>query len=73
MNKFEEEISHRTDNYFKKSKSILSIKEDVKVTYAIFMRRPVIFCPELAIKWIKEAAKIRKTVFDIHLCYKECA
>ena len=73
MNKFEEEISHRTDNYFKKSKSILSIKEEVKVTYAIFMRRPVIFCPELAIKWIKEAAKIRKTVFDIHLCYKEGA
>ena len=71
MTKFEEDISHRTDNYFKKSKFILSKKEDVRVTYAIFMRRPVIFCPELALEWIKKAAGNRNTKFDIYLCHKE--
>ena len=64
-------ISKNTDLYFRKTKKIIEGNKDVKVTYAIFMRRPVLFCPRLAIKWLKSVEKERKTKFNIKLFHKE--
>jgi len=60
-----------TDHYFKKTKNIIIHNGDVEVVYAIFMRRPVLFCPKMAIEWLKAIEKIRKTKFDITMCYEE--
>tara|TARA_Y100001970_G_C14245305_1_gene867736 strand:- start:3353 stop:4474 length:1122 start_codon:yes stop_codon:yes gene_type:complete len=64
-------IENNTDHYFRKTKEIIKKNIDVKVTYAVFMRRPVLFCPRLALKWFKEVEKKRKTKFYIKLCHKE--
>ena len=61
INELEEFLDLNTDHYFKKTKSIILKNKDVEVTYAIFMRRPVLFCPSLAIKWLRKVEKIRKT------------
>ena len=64
-------IKNNTDHYFRKTKEIIKKNKDITVTYAIFMRRPVLFCPKIALKWFKEVEKKRKTKFKITLCNKE--
>ncbi len=64
-------INLNTDLYFRKTRKIVEFNKDIKVTYAIFMRRPVLFCPRLAINWLKKVEKIRKTKFYIRLFHKE--
>ena len=73
MNKTELDrfLDLNTDHYFKKTKNIIIDNGDTEVVYAIFMRRPVLFCPKMAIKWLKDIEKIRKTKFDITMCYEE--
>ncbi len=66
-------IKDHTDFYFRKVKKIIEENKDSEVTYAIFMRRPVIFCPKLAIDWLKMVEKDRKTKFKIKLLHKEGA
>ena len=46
------EIARFTDKYFVKTKSIVERFGDCKVTYAVFMRRPVISAPRLALDWL---------------------
>ena len=73
MNKTELDrfLDLNTDHYFKKTKNIIIDNGDAEVVYAVFMRRPVLFCPKMAIKWLKDIEKIRKTEFDITMCYEE--
>lgn len=59
------------DEYFLKTKTIVESCGDTRVTYAIFMRRPVLSAPLLAIQWLKEKAKERQTEFQIDLCHPE--
>jgi nicotinate phosphoribosyltransferase len=61
----EAEIAARTDVYFKRTKDIVRRYGDVRVTYAIFMRRPVIYCPRLMVEWLERVAAARGTRFDI--------
>ena len=46
------EIARFTDKYFVKTKLIVERFGDCKVTYAVFMRRPVISAPRLALDWL---------------------
>ena len=73
MNKIELDrfLDLNTDHYFQKTKNIIIDNGDVEVVYAIFMRRPVLFCPKMAIEWLKGIEKIRETKFDITMCYEE--
>ena len=64
-------IKKNTDQYFRKTKEIIKKNKDVRVTYAVFMRRPVLFCPKMALNWFKIVEKSRKTKFVIKLCHKE--
>lgn len=61
------------DEYFLKTKKIVESHGDAHVTYAIFMRRPVLSAPRLAINWLKEKELERNTQFQIDLCYPEGA
>ena len=64
-------IEQWTDLYFLKTKAVVEKFGDVRVTYAVFMRRPVISAPRLALEWLKEMAKERGTEFQIDLRYAE--
>lgn len=67
------EIGRRTDAYFTRTRRIVERFGDTRVAYAVFMRRPVIFCPRLAVAWLEEAARARGAEVEIELCYEEGA
>ncbi|MGH7014842.1 MAG: nicotinate phosphoribosyltransferase [Stellaceae bacterium] len=60
-----------TDAYFTKTKEIVRRYGDKRVTYAVFMRRPVIATPRLMVEFLEAMAQARGTKFDIELPYKE--
>lgn len=66
-------ISARTDSYFNRTKAIVARFGDCRVTYAVFLRRPVISAPRLATDWLKAVAAQRGTRFDIELMHEEGA
>ncbi|HET8728023.1 MAG TPA: nicotinate phosphoribosyltransferase [Alphaproteobacteria bacterium] len=66
-----EDIPRWTDRYFERTRKIVGRFGDVRATYAIFMRRPVISAPRLAIEWLKGVAKARGFELEIDLRYPE--
>lgn len=64
-------ISGWTDCYFVKTRETIGRFGDTTVTYAVFMRRPVIFAPKLAVDWLGCVADARGVAFDIELNYAE--
>jgi nicotinate phosphoribosyltransferase len=66
-----DEIERWTDRYFVKSKETIGRFGDMTVTYAVFMRRPVIFSPRLAVRWLEEVAAARGVTFRIELTHRE--
>ncbi len=73
MSDFESDIDLRTDHYFKLTKSVVKKHGDVEVKYAIFMRRPVIYCSRLAIEWINFVIKSRGGSIKIEELFEEGA
>ena len=65
------DISARTDSYFNRTKQIVQRFGDKRVTYALFLRRPVISAPRLMLDWLKTAADQRGTMIDVDLVYQE--
>ena len=65
------DVADWTDKYFRRTKEAVERFGDARVTYAIFMRRPVISAPRLAIEWLQAVALERNTSFDIDLRYEE--
>jgi nicotinate phosphoribosyltransferase len=64
-------ISARTDSYFNRTKAIVRHFGDCRVTYAVFLRRPVISAPRLVLDWLAEVARARGTEFDADLQHEE--
>ncbi len=60
-----------TDTYFKRTKQIIGRFGDCRVTYAVFMRRPVIAAPRIAVKWLETMAAARGTTFEIEQNFGE--
>lgn len=50
----EDAIASHADKYFLKTKAIVGRFGDREVTYAVFMRRPVLCAPRLALQWLEE-------------------
>ena len=73
MASFEDRIGGETDHYFKRTKEIVRRFGDCPVTYAIFMRRPVVVCLQLAVAWLEAAARERGAAFDIERRHAEGA
>ena len=67
----EDHIRDWTDHYFLKTKKTVERFGDKQVTYAVFMRRPVIFTPKLMVAWLEGAARARDMELDIELNYDE--
>ena len=67
------EITARTDSYFNRTRRIVEKFGDARVTYAVFLRRPVISAPRLAVQWLENVARERGTPFEIELKYPEGA
>jgi len=67
------EIKRWTDQYFNKTRTIVQRNGDTRVTYAVFMRRPVSFAPRLMIEWLNRVAEQRNTTFEIEACFEEGA
>jgi nicotinate phosphoribosyltransferase len=66
-------LSALTDSYFLKTKAIVGRFGDREATYAIFLRRPVISTPRLALDFLEQIAAQRGVRFDIDLRYPEGA
>src|SRR3569833_3275167 len=55
------EIADWTDLYFLRTKATVARFGDATVTYAVFMRRPVVSAPRLALDWLHSVAAARGT------------
>jgi nicotinate phosphoribosyltransferase len=64
-------LAAQTDSYFLKTKAIVGRFGDRPATYAVFMRRPVISTPRLAIDFLETQADARGTRFEIELNHPE--
>jgi nicotinate phosphoribosyltransferase len=60
-----------TDKYFTRTKDTVGRFGDTRATYAIFMRRPVVCAPRLALEWLEAVAEQRQTKFEIEQPYDE--
>ena len=60
-----------TDTYFLRTRDIVSSYGDTEVTYAIFMRRPVISALNLALDWLEQIVRERKGSVNIKRCFNE--
>ena len=67
MSDDEERLRRLTDTYFLRTKEIVRRYGDREATYALFMRRPVIFTPRLMVEFLEAEATARGTRFDIEL------
>lgn len=67
----ERDIADHTDAYFRRTKKTVEKYGDARVTYAVFMRRPVCFTPRIMVDWLNLVASDRDTSFDIELCFEE--
>jgi nicotinate phosphoribosyltransferase len=66
-----EEVPDLTDQYFLKTKAVVSRFGDTRATYAVFMRRPVTCAPRLLREFLDEMAADRKTGFELDLRFQE--
>lgn len=67
------DIAARTDSYFSRTRRVVARFGDKRVTYAVFLRRPVICAPRLMVEWLRTVAASRGTGFEIEVMYPEGA
>jgi nicotinate phosphoribosyltransferase len=65
------DIAARTDVYFNRTRQVVERFGDRRVTYAVFLRRPVISAPRLMLDWLERVAAERGTRFDIDVTHPE--
>jgi len=64
-------IAKHTDQYFNKTKNVVETFGDKTVTYAVFMRRPVMFAPKLMLDWLNGINDVRGNSFAVEPCFSE--
>ncbi len=67
------DIAARTDSYFNRTRAVVTRFGDKRVTYAVFLRRPVISAPRLMLDWLEAVSAERGTEFDIEVTHPEGA
>lgn len=65
------DIASFTDVYFNRTKAIIERFGDKHVTYAVFLRRPVISAPRLMLRWLEAMSARRSKTFQVDLRYPE--
>ena len=66
-----DDIAWRTDAYFNRTREVIGRFGDMPVTYAVFLRRPVISAPRLMLDWLAEVAAARGVEFQFDLVHPE--
>src|SRR3954468_4660899 len=66
-----EDIAWRTDAYFNRTREVIGRYGDTQVTYAVFLRRPVISAPRLMLDWLAEVAAARGASFSFDVVHPE--
>jgi len=66
-----EDIGARTDAYFNRTRGVIGRFGDKRVTYAFFLRRPVISAPRLMLDWLTQVAAARDTQFEFDQAHPE--
>lgn len=67
----DDHVRRWTDAYFNRTKETIGKFGDAEVTYAIFMRRPVVAAPRLAVEWLTRVAEQRGFDVKIDVMYDE--
>jgi nicotinate phosphoribosyltransferase len=67
----ERDIAARTDVYFNRTRAVVSRFGDKRVTYAVFLRLPVIAAPRLMLDWLRTVGEARGASFDIDVVHPE--
>ena len=67
----ETHVSAWTDKYFSNTKTIVQHFGDTEVTYAFFLRRPVLSATRLALEWVQEEARAHEQAISIELLHEE--
>ena len=65
------EVARYTDHYFTRTRKAIARFGDARVTYALFLRRPVCFAPRLMTEWLEAVAAERDTAFTIDCRFEE--
>ncbi|NIE81514.1 nicotinate phosphoribosyltransferase [Asaia sp. As-1742] len=65
------EIAGRTDAYFNRTQKIVSHFGECQVTYALFIRRPVIAAHGLMVAWLENVAREQGFSVEIETIYPE--
>ena len=65
------DIAARTDSYFNRTRAVVRRFGDRRVTYALFLRRPVISAPRLMLAWLDQVAASRGVRFDVEVTHEE--
>jgi len=65
------DIAAWTDVYFRRTKEITARFGGVTVTYALFLRRPVVSAPNAALDWLHNVAAERGFAVEVDLRYPE--
>ena len=65
------EVARYTDHYFTRTRKAITRFGDARVTYALFLRRPVCFAPRLMVEWLEAVAAERETAFTIDCQFEE--
>jgi nicotinate phosphoribosyltransferase len=65
------DIAARTDVYFKRTSAVVQRFGDTHVTYAVFIRRPVIAAPRFMLDFLTRAGAARQTSFTVRLPHAE--
>ncbi len=66
-----EDVSAWTDKYFARTRAVIERFGDCRVTYAVFMRRPVMAATRLACDWLQTMADARGASVTIEQVHEE--
>ena len=65
------DITARTDAYFSRTKAVVTRFGDKRVTYAVFLRRPMLCAPRVMLEWLTRAAAACGETFDVVVPHAE--
>ncbi len=66
-----DDIANRTDAYFNRTRDIISRFGDKRVTYAVFLRRPVISAPRIMVDWLRAVAAEQGFAVELDVTHPE--
>ena len=68
---FDPDFTRGTDKYFLRTKHIVADNGDVRATYALFMRVPIIFAPRIMLDWLDHVAAQRNIDIAVEMPFEE--